>query len=79
MAPSLDPQNMATTLSMLQTDPVEDGYTRERGTGFAEWMVPNVSLTKRYSGQIRGVLSCFDRIVVTGTIPGICYADGMSS
>ena len=37
------------------------------------------SLTKRYSAQIRGVLSCFDRIVITGTIPGVCYADGMSS
>ena len=37
------------------------------------------SLTDRYAAQIHGVLSCFDRIVITGTIPGVCYADGMSA
>jgi hypothetical protein len=36
-------------------------------------------LTERYAKQIRGVLSCWDRVVVTGTIPGICYADGMAA
>jgi hypothetical protein len=36
-------------------------------------------LTERYSSQIHGVLSCFDRIVVYGTLPGICYADGMAA
>jgi len=36
------------------------------------------ALTERYSAQICGVLSCFDRIVITGTIPGVCYAAGMS-
>lgn len=25
-------------------------------------------LTERYAGKIRGVLSCFDRVVITGTI-----------
>lgn len=35
-------------------------------------------LTERYASQIHGVLSCFDRMVITGTIPGISYADGMS-
>lgn len=35
-------------------------------------------LTERYASQIRGVLSCFDRLVLTGTIPGISYADGMA-
>lgn len=35
-------------------------------------------LTERYAPQIRGVLSCFDRLIVTGTIPGISYADGMA-
>ena len=34
--------------------------------------------TDRHSSKIRGTLSCLDRIVITGTIPGICYADGMS-
>jgi hypothetical protein len=37
------------------------------------------SLTERYAAQIRGTLSCFDRIVLTGTLPGICYARGMEA
>jgi hypothetical protein len=37
-----------------------------------------VSLVERYAKQIAGVLSCFDRITITGTLPGICYADGMA-
>jgi hypothetical protein len=37
------------------------------------------TLTERYAGKIRGVLSCFDRVVITGTLPDICYADAMSS
>jgi len=36
------------------------------------------SLLERYASQIAGVLSCFDRIVITGTIPGICYGEGMA-
>jgi len=36
-------------------------------------------LTERYANKIRGVLSCFDRVVITGTLPDICYADAMSS
>jgi len=24
------------------------------------------------------VLSCYDRIIVTGTLPGVCYAKGMT-
>src|SRR5215467_9628389 len=35
-------------------------------------------LTERYKEQIAGVLSCYDRVVITGTLPGICYADGMT-
>lgn len=38
-----------------------------------------VPLTERYAAQIHGVLSCFDRLVITGTLPGVCYADGMSA
>ena len=34
---------------------------------------------ERHNTKIKGVISCFDRIVLTGTIPGICYADGMTS
>ena len=33
----------------------------------------------RYADKIQGTLSCLDRIVFTGIIPGICYADGMGS
>jgi hypothetical protein len=36
------------------------------------------SLIDRYSAQILGVLSCFDRILISGTIPGVCYAEGMA-
>ncbi len=35
------------------------------------------SLQERYAKQIAGVYSCFDRIVITGTIPGWCHSDGM--
>jgi hypothetical protein len=35
--------------------------------------------TDRYACKIRGTLSCFDRVVITGTIPGVCYAAGMTS
>jgi hypothetical protein len=36
------------------------------------------SLTERYGDRIAGVLSCYDRIVITGTVPVICYAEGMT-
>ena len=36
-------------------------------------------LTEKYASKIRGVLSCFDRVLITGTLPDICYADAMSS
>jgi hypothetical protein len=36
------------------------------------------SLTERYDGRIAGVLSCYDRVVITGTVPVICYAEGMT-
>ena len=34
---------------------------------------------ERHDAKIKGVISCFDRIVLTGTIPGVCYAEGMTS
>ena len=37
-----------------------------------------VSLTQRYDNRIAGVLSCYDRVVITGTLPTVCYADGMT-
>jgi len=36
-------------------------------------------LTDRYCNQISGVVSCYDRVVITGTIPQVCYAGGMTS
>lgn len=36
-------------------------------------------LTERYRDRLLGVLSCYDRIVITGTLPGVCYAAGMTS
>jgi len=35
-------------------------------------------LTERYKDRIAGVLSCYDRIIVQGTVPGWCYASGMT-
>jgi len=36
-------------------------------------------LITRYHDQLSGVLSCYDRILITGTIPTICYAAGMTT
>ena len=36
------------------------------------------SLLERYDERIAGVLSCYDRVVITGTLPGVCYAEGMT-
>src|SRR3970040_1687558 len=35
-------------------------------------------LTERHSEEIVGVISCFDRILIQGTLPGLCYAEGMT-
>ena len=35
-------------------------------------------LTERYSDKIRGVLSCFDRVILNGTIPEICHKGAMA-
>jgi hypothetical protein len=35
-------------------------------------------LTDRYAEKISGVLSCFDRVVIQGTLPTFCYAEGMT-
>ena len=36
-------------------------------------------LITRYHDRLSGVLSCYDRIVITKTIPGACYAAGMTT
>src|SRR5215467_14969728 len=35
-------------------------------------------LTERYADQIKGVLSCYDRIVITGTLSSVCHSKGMT-
>jgi hypothetical protein len=37
------------------------------------------TLEERYAPNLHGVLSCFDRIIIMGTLPGACYAEGMTS
>lgn len=36
-------------------------------------------LTERHAPQISGTLSCYDRVIVQGTLPVFCYADGMTA
>ena len=36
-------------------------------------------LTERLKDQIAGVLSCWDRMLIFGTLPKLCYAEGMTS
>ena len=36
------------------------------------------SLVEHYDDRIAGVLSCYDRVVVTGKLPAVCYAAGMT-
>jgi len=33
----------------------------------------------RHADKIAGTLSCYDRVVITGTVPQICFAEGMTS
>lgn len=37
------------------------------------------TLAERHADRIRGVLSCFDRVIITGTLPEICHAEAMAS
>ena len=36
-------------------------------------------LTERYAEEIAGVISCYDRIVIQGTLPEFSYAQGMTN
>jgi hypothetical protein len=36
-------------------------------------------LTERHGDQIAGVLGCWDRMLIIGTLPKICFAGGMTS
>ena len=35
-------------------------------------------LTDRYKSKIDGILSCYDRVVITGTLPVISNAQGIT-
>jgi hypothetical protein len=35
-------------------------------------------LTERYQDKIHGVISCYDRVIIQGTLPELCYARGRS-
>lgn len=35
-------------------------------------------LTERYQEKIRGAISCYDRLIILGTLPQLCYAAGMT-
>src|SRR3984957_5488750 len=55
----------------------------QKGSNVVSWcnVIENqqmVSLSQRYDERIAGVLSCYDRIVITGTLPTVCYAQGMT-
>ena len=36
-------------------------------------------LTDRYQDKITGMISCYDRLIITGTLPVICFSEGMTS
>jgi enoyl-[acyl-carrier-protein] reductase (NADH) len=35
-------------------------------------------LSERFEQELDGVLSCYDRIVITGNVQSLCYAQGMT-
>jgi hypothetical protein len=43
------------------------------------WKMSVILLTERHVAHIAGVLSCYDRVIVQGTLPVFCYADGMTA
>ena len=36
-------------------------------------------ITERHAGQIAGVLGCWDRMLIFGVLPKICFAGGMTT
>jgi hypothetical protein len=38
-----------------------------------------ILFTERHANEIAGVLSCYDRMIVQGTLPVFCYAEGMTA
>jgi hypothetical protein len=38
---------------------------------------PMATLLDRFGAKIKGILSCFDRVIIQGTVPEFCYAGAM--
>lgn len=38
-----------------------------------------VDLVERHDKDILGVLSCYDRVIINGTLPGLGHSEGMTS
>ncbi len=36
-------------------------------------------LTDKYADKINGIITCYDRMIIQGYIPGWSYAEGMTS
>jgi hypothetical protein len=43
------------------------------------WGWEKMLITERYIDKIKGIVSCYDRIIITGTLPGWCFDQGMTS
>jgi hypothetical protein len=35
-------------------------------------------LSERYKDKVLGTIGCYDRVVIMGTLPGLCYPNGMT-
>jgi hypothetical protein len=35
-------------------------------------------LNEKYKDKVLGTIGCFDRVIVMGTLPGLCYPKGMT-
>jgi hypothetical protein len=35
-------------------------------------------LNEKYKDKVLGTIGCFDRVIVMGTLPGLCYPQGMT-
>src|SRR5712691_2971086 len=55
----------------------KQGYHSGRAAGGGGQEVTR-ALTERYREHLACVLSCYDRILITGTLPGACFAGGMT-
>ncbi|MCK5056619.1 MAG: MarR family transcriptional regulator, partial [Candidatus Aminicenantes bacterium] len=35
-------------------------------------------LNEKYEDKVLGTIGCYDRVIIMGTLPGLCYPDGMT-